>query len=712
MAKNIKKWPNFVEFCQKTAFFDFASVADPVIDFWPPMKSKLTMRCAILFSLAFVPITGAERLHVSDLKLTAFDGVTNDEFGISVSVDGDVAVVGAESDDGARGAAYIFERGIGGTNAWGLVAKLTAPDAAMDDWFGFSVAVAGDVALVGAYGNDDAGPGSGSAYVFERNIGGTNAWGYVCKLTASDAAACDYFGVAVAVDGDVAIVSASGDDGFRGSAYVFQRNAGGTNAWGQVAKIIAPDGSSSDFFGVSVSVAGDVAIVGAEQDDNLGSAYVFERNMGGTNAWGFVRKLTASDGAVDDHFGYSVSADGDAALVGAYGGEAAYVFQRNSGGTNAWSEVAKLTASDGSAAFGWSVAMDGGTAIIGAYKDDDSGSESGAAYVFERNANGPNAWGQVRKLKGSDGSAGDWFGCAVSASGNTALIGAFHDDPSGTFSGSAYVMPVSIETRSYRETGKLFAYDAAVSNMFGACVSMDGDLALAGSHGNDSSSGAAYVFERSHDGTNAWTPVARLAAPDAAPAALFGLSVSVDGDRALVGAPGDGVDRGAAYLFERDQAGTNAWRPLAKLQVADELPSAIRLGWSVSLDDDVALVGAPEGGSAYIFERNAGGADAWGQTVKLAANGSFGCSVSIDKDVALIGAFSDDEKGFLAGAAYVFERNAGGTNAWGKVRRLVASDGATNDCFGLPVAICGDTACVRSRSLGGAVYILNGMQGG
>jgi len=683
------------------------------------MKKFNTFLCALLLASVFsraedVPV---RRLSVSEVKLAAFDGVTNDEFGVAVAVDGDVALVGAAGDDNTRGAAYVFERGIGGTNAWGLVAKLTAPDAAPDDWFGFSVAVDGDVALIGAYGNDDAGSGSGSAYVFERNIGGTNAWGYVCKLTAADAASADYFGVAVAADGDVALVSASGDESFRGSAYVFQRNAGGTNAWGQVAKIVAPDGVPSDYFGVSVSVAGDVALAGAEKDDGLGSAYVFERNIGGTNAWGWVAKLTASDGASGDNFGYSVSADGDTALIGAYGSDgnrgAAYVYQRNFGGTNVWGEVTKLAATDGEGGdhFGWSVAVDGGTALIGAYKDDDDGSESGAAYVFERNANGPNAWGQVRKLTASDGSAGDWFGCAVAACGNTALIGAFHDDPSGTFSGSAYVMPVSIEVRDYQEVSKLFAADIVANDRFGWAVSASGDLALIGAVQAMGLTGAAYIFERSHDGSNAWLQSAMLTASDGASLDRYGHSVSVDGDVALIGAyrNDESGTSGAAYIYERNAGGTNAWGEVSKLTSSD----GAFFGKSVSLAGDVALVGAPGDetqlpstylGAAYIFERNARGANAWGEASKLtgsdsAAEDEFGCSVAIAGDVAVIGAYGYDHG---HGAVYVFERNFSGTNAWGQVARLTASDGVIGSAFGYSVSIDGDTVLV------GAISGMNG----
>ncbi len=182
---------------------------------------------------------------------------------------GDHAIVGAYGDDdtgSASGSAYVF-RNVAGN--WQQVAKLTAADAAAGDYFGYSVAVSGDHAIVGAYGDDDTGSASGSAYVF-RNVAGN--WQQVAKLTAADAAAGDYFGYSVAVSGDHALVGVyAGDDtgSASASAYVFRNVAGN---WQQVAQFTAADAAAGDYFGYSVAVSGDHAIVGALGDDDTGSA--------------------------------------------------------------------------------------------------------------------------------------------------------------------------------------------------------------------------------------------------------------------------------------------------------------------------------------------------------------------------------------------------------------------------------------------------------
>jgi len=333
---------------------------------------------------AVYPLTVDPLCWVEEAKLLAGDGAAYDYFGISVSLSGDTALVGAYGDNVSyTGSAYVFVRS--GTS-WTQQAKLLASDGATDDMFGASVSLSGDTALVGARGDDDNGSASGSAYVFARN--GTS-WTQEAKLLASDGAAQDYFGISVSLSGDTALVGARFDDdngNKSGSAYVFARRG---TSWTQEAKLLAGDGAANDWFGDSVSLSGDTALVGARFDDDngsaSGSAYVFARN--GTS-WTQEAKLLPSDGATYDEFGGSVSLSGDTALVGApldanngsYSGSA-YVFARS--GTS-WAQAAKLRARYGATYdwFGGSVSLSGDTALVGAHADDDNGSDSGSAYVF------------------------------------------------------------------------------------------------------------------------------------------------------------------------------------------------------------------------------------------------------------------------------------------------------------------------------------------
>ena len=415
-----------------------------------------------------------EVLHL--LQTSKLDGVEGDKFGYSVAVDGDTAVIGAYQDNGNgadSGAAYVFTRNEG---VWDDGVKLTASGGAAYDNFGISVAVDGDTVVVGAPGNDGAGADSGAAYVFTRNDG---VWDDGVKLTASDGAALDYFGYSVAVDGDTVLVGAYRDDDEEndsedsGSAYIFTKpnSSGGWADWDpmadtETAKLTASDGADDDWFGVSVALDGKTAVIGASGDDDKGidsgSAYVFVKPSGAWADGNETDKLTASDGEAQDNFGYSVAVDVDTVevsgaevevatvVVGAYQHDpidphsdpdsplylldagAAYVFTRDSGGV--WDGGEKLTADDGDALdyFGYSVAVDVDTVAVGAYGDDDNGSASGSAYVFTRDSNGE--WSQKKKLTDEDGEAGDWFGysVAVDTAAHTALVGA----------GSAHVLDI------------------------------------------------------------------------------------------------------------------------------------------------------------------------------------------------------------------------------------------------------------------------------
>ena len=384
--------------------------------------------------------------------------------------------------------------------------KLTASDGETNDQFGYNVSISGDYAVIGAYTEDANGGQSGSAYIFERD--GAGVWSEVQKLTASDGSSLDYFGFSVAISGETVVIGADYDDdngSASGSAYVFERD--GVGFWSETQKLIASDAAANERFGYSVSISGNTVGIGAAYDDDVdaatidaGSAYVFERDEAGV--WSQVQKLTASDGAGGDLFGKSVSISGDTLVVGAdYDDDngsasgSAYVFDRDGGGF--WSETQKLTASDGSSVdyFGWKVSISGETMVVSANYDDDNGLNSGSVFIFERD--GAGVWSEAQKLTASDGAENDQFGRSVSISGNKVVIGVDADDDNGGNSGSAYVFERG-GAGNWSEVQKLTASDGAASDFFGRSVSISGETVVVGGHGNDdngSGSGSAYMFD-------------------------------------------------------------------------------------------------------------------------------------------------------------------------------------------------------------------------
>ncbi|MGH8428131.1 MAG: FG-GAP repeat protein [Gammaproteobacteria bacterium] len=325
-------------------------------------------------------------------KLTASDGAASNFFGTSVALAGSTALVGAPyatvNGNAYVGAAYVFSESDG---TWSQTGELSASNGSFFDYFGSSVALAGTTALVGAYGATvGSNPDQGAAYVFSEAGG---SWSQTAELSAGDGAFFDEFGNSVAFAGSTALVGVAyatvNGNSNQGAAYVFSESDG---TWSQTQKLTASDGAANDFFGHSVALVGSTALVSAADatvngNSNQGAAYVFSESDG---TWSQTQKLTASDGAAGDVFGGSVAVSGSTAVVGAYGATvggnesqgAAYVFSE-SGGT--WSQTQKLTASDGAVSnnFGWSVAASGSTALVGAYNAAVSGNPTqGAAYFY------------------------------------------------------------------------------------------------------------------------------------------------------------------------------------------------------------------------------------------------------------------------------------------------------------------------------------------
>lgn len=384
--------------------------------------------------------TAAPPIQAELAKLIAGDAVAEDRFGYSVAIDGDTLVVGAYTKGGSNnyyGAAYVFTRNGG---VWTQQAKLVPNDPSVFSLFGNAVAIDGDTIAVGAYGKGGyyfGNFGPGAVYIFARN--GTT-WTEQAKLTASDGSPGDYFGYDVSLDGDTVLVGVP-QAGQAGAAYVYTRALG---AWSQQAKLTAPDAASGNWFGASVSLAGETAVAGAYANDGYqGAAYVFERSGG---AWSAGVKVTPTTRVAVELFGFSVAVQNGELLVGAFNGGtaaagAAYVFSRAGG---VWTQQGRLTASDGAANdnFGRTVDLDGPTAVIGAGGVDAGFTSTGAAYVFSRSGS---SWSEQLKLLASDRQANDYLGnseAAVAISGRTVLAGAPNSDlalPVRADAGSAYV---------------------------------------------------------------------------------------------------------------------------------------------------------------------------------------------------------------------------------------------------------------------------------
>ena len=369
--------------------------------------------------------------------------------------------------------------------------KILASDAQAFDHFGFAVDVHEDLAVVGAYQDDDNGSSSGSAYLIHLD---TSTEGF--KLIADDGAASDRFGWSVATDGSHVIVGAYLDDDngtSSGSAYLFSVATGQ-----QLAKLTAPAGETNDRFGFDVDVLGDRVVIGANGDDEVvngaGAAYVFDIST--PTAPSFAFKLLPT-------------APGGVGLAGS------------------------------------AVALSMDVIAVGAPADGEFNSDSGACYVYQR-SDGT----LLQKLYGSDSATGDGLGESVAVSGTTVIVGAPDDFEGAQFAGAAFIF----DGVSGTELAKLTPGDPEASAEFGLSVALDGDVAVIGAPGNNETAfdaGAAYVYRGSN-----WDFEGKLLAADGAVIDELGEAVGIsasNGGRAVIGTrrhAAGGAEAGAVYVFE------------------------------------------------------------------------------------------------------------------------------------------------------------------
>ena len=655
-------------------------------------------------------------------------------------------------------------------------------DRAAGDYFGTSVAIDGNYAVVGATFDEDTGPGlsifnNGSALLFKKD--GSGQWQFLKKLKATDFGQLDDFGCSVAISGNTIVIGARLEDqnaaggstaDEAGSVYVFSKDQGGTDNWGQVKKLVASDRDAGDEFGFSVSISGSTIVVGAVNEDvnragintfnEPGAAYVFDKDQGGVNNWGQVKKIVASDRLPSDKFGCSVSISGNTIVIGAYGQDydaagtnlvgntgAAYVFSKDAGGTNNWGQIKKILADvrEGDDRFGWSVAISGNNIVVGSFLKREAAygfsPGPGVAYVYNKDQGGTDNWGLLKKIISSDRAQSDQFGWSVAINGNTIVVGAVGEDENAVggatlfAAGSVYVFSKDEGgTDNWGQTKKIVPSDRASEDYFGwsVAVSGSGSDIISGAYLEDeddaglntlSAAGAAYIFNLNQGGTANWGQVIKLVPKSLLGNVNYGFSVSIDGDYAVVGAYGEDKDvaglnsrlnAGAVYVLKK-QAGV--WTEVKKLVASDRAVDDY-FGINVAISGNTIIVGAhledenaaggstvSNAGSAYVFSKDAGGVDNWGQVKKLvasdrAANDRFGIRVSISGSNIVVGATVEDEDASGtntlsgAGAVYVFNKDAGGADNWGQVKKLVASDRGVDDNFGTSVSISGNIIIV------------------
>ncbi len=656
--------------------------------------------------------TGDVYMQQAKLVGTGAVGSARQGRSVSISADGNTAIVGGDGDNGNAGAAWVFARY--GESWMQEGTKLVGTGAVGSAYQGQSVSLSGDgtTAIVG--GTHDNG-GAGAAWAFTHS-GVLGTWAQQgTKLVGTGAVGSAYQGQAVSLSGDgtTAIVGGIYDNGNAGAAWVYTRSGGDFTQLG--TKLVGTGAVGSAFQGVSVSLSddGNTAMVGGYFDGGgAGAAWVFTRSGGvftqqgpkvvGTDAVGLAPLQGAS---------VSLSLDGSTAIVGGYGDNdsagAAWVFTRSAG---VWTQQGAKLIGSGSARQGTSVSLsvDGNTAILGGLTDNV---QTGAAWVFTRSGGVFTQQGSKLVGAGAAGSASQGVSVSLSADGNTAIVGGYED---GGNAGASWVF-----TRSggvWTQQGAKLVGTGAVGAAYQGCsvsLSADGNTALVGGFGDAGNAGAAWVFTRSG---GVWTQQgSKLVGTGAVGQAFQGYSVSLsaDGNTALVGGYGDNGSAGAAWVFTRTGG---VWTQLGTKLVGTGAVGSAFQGVSVSLSSDgnTSIVGGyfdgGGAGAAWVFTRSGGVFTQQGS--KLVGGGAAGTalqgisvSLSANGNTAIVGGYTDDGS---VGATWIFTRSGGSWTQQGS--KLVGTGAVGQASQGASVALSGDgrTAIVggpRDRAVAGAAWV-------
>jgi hypothetical protein len=404
----------------------------------PRISRRPCVKTFGIASMLLAAVSAAAQVHAgtgvwTEQETTATDATGGTQFGSAASLDGSLALIGADGGPGARGAAYFFSTSDG---TWSQLQKITPEDAASGDEFGYRVKLRDDLAIVTSFSATVAGrTAQGAAYLFAPNAG---TWAQAQKLVADDGGVFDNFGASIALDGTNLAIGANGatvgSNAAQGAAYVFTSDG---TTWSQTQKVIADDGQAFDNYGVAAAMAGDTLFVSAPTapvDGNNGEGAVYAYKFDG-GTWTQTQKIVGSNGAAFMGFGFALAFDGTTLMVGATGSGgsgAVYVFTNEA---DTWTEQQRVIADDlGSGDnFGNAISIHGSSALIGAdIQTVDSNTSRGAAYLF--NYDGA-SWTQGHKFTASDGTTDDFFGLAVDYDGGTALISTLHPNANA---GAAY----------------------------------------------------------------------------------------------------------------------------------------------------------------------------------------------------------------------------------------------------------------------------------
>lgn len=640
-------------------------------------------------------------------------------FGSSIAISGDTALISApgtkplSGSGSAAGAVYLYSRD-GNTNSWVCQTILRGNDTAAQHFFGSSITLDGNRAVVGASGVNEKGANTGKVYIFE---GSGASWSQTASFRGSDSTGGDYFGSSVALIGDTLAVGAIGRGTNAGAVYLYKRNG---SSWDEQSMLTAPDATPQLFFGYTLLLTDtNTLMIGtpmasSRTTSNSGGIYIYRL---ANNSWNFNGRLQSRDRQSGDLFGSSLAINGTNLITGAPG-----VDDNGDGAGAAYAIDLTGIATDGD---GDNIAdvFDNCPLLANLDQQDLDGDGQGDLCDSDLDGDGtdngtdifpndPTEWQDTDSDGMGDNIDPDADNDGIPDRIETALgldpidrnDAAADKDGDGYSNLQEYLAGTALDDPNDNpglqpaQYTRLISNDGTLNDALGSSSAISGDYAIIGAinakNGAGASSGAAYVFR--WDGSR-WNQSAKLLASDGTSLAKFGASVALLDNLALVGAPGASIggftNAGAVYLFQRQNDGS--WTQINKLQ-AENPGTNHALGSSVALGSATRLVagapGAPKNafvansGALYLFEKSNG---TWSETKLIGSDSKggdgFGTSVALAGDLLMAGAPVADTKSYATGAVYLFRRD--GSGSWNEQRKLEPEDGLSGDGFGSSLAL-------------------------
>ncbi|MCG8698880.1 MAG: FG-GAP repeat protein, partial [Bacteroidales bacterium] len=631
-------------------------------------------------------------------------------FGSNIAVSGSYAVVGMPNYKSEQGAAYVLEKTVSGWDTAAFLMHSNTLNQVMR--FGTSVDIEGDYIIIGAASYSS----NGAAFIFKKPLDGWKDTTESATLLSSDLKFEDYFGCAVAINEDYAVVGAhsNADSGiYTGACYVFKKSETGWKDTTEIAKLSNSNARAYSYFGWSVAISDSIIVVGARQanygsNNNSGTAYLYKKPSTGWKDTTETAKLISSDIGFYDYFGHDIAVSGNTVAVSCLPERlipdrkpgATYIFEEPATGWEDMTETAKLSSryNDINDYFGRSIDMNENTVVVGASAE----SNEGCVYVFNKPAGGWKNSTPSATLYAREEQKDNFFG-AVALSGNTIIVGAGGNNRNGGRAGCVYLFEKTGSSWiTSSETQKILPgrfWNGNYSSSYGKSVAISGNTAVVGAPWYNHKQGNAYILQKVN---NNWVTIAKIRASDSSCYNYFGTSVDIDGNTIVVGAEGTNSANkgGTVYVFTKPANGWKNMTETAMLKPSDS-EDYDKFGCAVAVSGDAIVAGAysnDENGSysgkAYVFEKPVSGWTNMSETGILTpsdvkAKSYFGVAVDVYQNTIIVGAHQQD-----TGAAYIYEKPHGGWVSGTETAKLTASNGDTRNYFGESVSIWKNTVVV------------------